>query len=217
MEFIYNDGGRGNYFKGETGDCCCRAICNTTGLDYKRIYDLINKVALLEKTDNHYRGSRSSARNGVFKETAVKIIEALGGEKIKVQEFGSRVKCHLCDDDLFEYQYGKYLLVLSHHYSSLINGKLVDTYDCSRDGDRQVYCMYKMNKSKQKMLELLEAFEATIDKKINNKKSKQEKAVKRNVRLHNKINQIDLEIKQLRDQINKLTLEKAGLMSKVNH
>ena len=40
MEFIYNDVGRGNYFKGETGDCCCRAICNTTGLDYKRIYDL---------------------------------------------------------------------------------------------------------------------------------------------------------------------------------
>ena len=104
MRFVYNDGGRSNYFKvGNVGDCCCRAICNTTGLDYKRIYDLINKISVLESTKHHRRGQTSSARDGVFKETAIKIIEALGGEKVKVQEFGSSVKCHLCDEDLNQY------------------------------------------------------------------------------------------------------------------
>ena len=31
MKFIYNDGGRSKYFKGEAGDCVVRAICNATG------------------------------------------------------------------------------------------------------------------------------------------------------------------------------------------
>ena len=120
MEFIYNDGGRSKYFKcGGVGDCVCRALCNTTGVDYKVMYDLINKVSKLEKHSN-----KSNARNGVYKDTIRKILKALHAQEIKVQEFGSSKKCHLCDEDLIDYQRGKYLLSLSHNNSSLINGKL---------------------------------------------------------------------------------------------
>ena len=40
MKFVYSDGGRSKYFKGKNvGDCVTRAICNATGLDYKKVYD----------------------------------------------------------------------------------------------------------------------------------------------------------------------------------
>lgn len=217
MEFIYNDGGRSNYFtKQNVGDCCCRAICNATGLDYKRIYDLINKVGLLENTTHHRRGARSNARDGVFRETAVKIIEALDGEKIKVQEFGSNKKCHLEDDDLKEYQKGNYILFLSKHWSCLIDGKLVDTYNCSRGGDRQVYKMYKMKKrTPQQYNELITQFEKEIDKKINNKQNKQERDAKRNDRINKKIQALNEEEQALRNRLHEIFLERNELKKKI--
>lgn len=216
MRFVYNDGGRSNYFKvGNVGDCCCRAICNTTGLDYKRIYDLINKISVLESTKHHRRGQTSSARDGVFKETAIKIIEALGGEKVKVQEFGSSIKCHLCDEDLNQYNKGSYLLILSKHYSSLINGDLVDTYDCSRDGDRQVYSMYKMNKTLDEYNKLLEAFEVKMDKKVKNKISQNEVDERRNVRINKRLNEIEQQIINTRNTLNRLIEERNELRRKL--
>ena len=44
MEFIYSSGGREKYYNTiKVGDCVTRAICNATGMDYKEVYDLINK------------------------------------------------------------------------------------------------------------------------------------------------------------------------------
>ena len=61
MNFIYDDGGRSKYFKGQNvGDCVTRAICNATGLDYKKVYDDLNKLALNENTKGHRGGKKSS-------------------------------------------------------------------------------------------------------------------------------------------------------------
>lgn len=211
MEFIYNDGGRSNYFKASNvADCVCRAICNTTGIDYKVMYDLINKISKLEKW-----GNPSSARNGVYKDSWKKILKALQAQEIKVQEFGSNIKCHLCDEDLQQYNKGKYILSLSHHMSSLINGKLVDTYDCSRDGDRQVYKMYKMTKSVEEYNQLVEQFNQELDKKINNKEKKETREVKRNIRLRKQLETIDNQIEDTKKLLNSLREQRAQVANKI--
>lgn len=211
MEFIYNDGGRSNYFKASNvSDCVCRALCNTTGVDYKVMYDLINKIAKLEKVSNP-----STARNGVYKDSWKKILKALQAEEIKVQEFGSSIKCHLCDEDLIDYNKGKYILSLSHHMSSLINGRLVDTYDCSRDGDRQVYKMYKMNKSVDEYNQLIESFNKELDKKINNKEKKETREVKRNIRLHKQLEDIDKQIEDTKKLLSNLREQRANIVCKI--
>jgi hypothetical protein len=39
MKFVYNDGGRSNYFKGNAKDCVVRALSILLNEDYKKIYD----------------------------------------------------------------------------------------------------------------------------------------------------------------------------------
>ena len=80
MKFVYSDGGRSNYFKAENvGDCVCRAICNAGGYDYKDIYNRLNAAAKAERTAKH-PGKRSSARDGMYKDTRRKVLEELGWE-----------------------------------------------------------------------------------------------------------------------------------------
>lgn len=207
MKFIYNDGGRSNYFKANNvADCVCRALCNTTGIDYKVMYDLINKISKLEK-----RSKTSNARSGVYKESYKKILKALQAEEVKVQEFGSNKKCHLKDEDLINYQKGRYILSLSHHFSSLIDGVLVDTYDCSRDGDRQVYKMYKMTKSVEQYNQLIEQFNKELDKKLDNKEKKETRNINRKNRAIRKIQELVKEEQQLRKRLEEITNEKYEL------
>lgn len=212
MEFIYNDGGRSNYFKASNvRDCVCRALCITTGVDYKVMYDLINKVSKLEKYSN-----KSNARNGVYKQSWKKILKALQAQEIKVQEFGSNIKCHLCDDDLLDYQRGRYLLSLSGHCSSLINGRLEDTYDCSRDGDRQVYKMYKMNKTVQEYNQLIEQFNLELDKKIVNKEKRDKRQSNKRSKALKKMEILENEEKVIRNRLHEIFLEKQELRSIIN-
>jgi hypothetical protein len=81
MEFIYDDGGRAEAgFKGEVGDCVCRAISIAAQLPYRTVYDGLNEMAKRERKSKRRRG-RSSARNGVYKATIKRYIEeALGWE-----------------------------------------------------------------------------------------------------------------------------------------
>ena len=45
MRWVYHDGGRSQYFKGTTGDCVTRAIAIATGIDYRKVYDLVNSYS----------------------------------------------------------------------------------------------------------------------------------------------------------------------------
>lgn len=81
MKFVYSDGGRSKYndvIKVE--DCVTRTICNTTGKDYKEVYDLINSYASRERGTN-----KSTARNGVSKNTTHRVLTDMDGPG-----------CHLC-------------------------------------------------------------------------------------------------------------------------
>lgn len=76
MEFVYATAGREKYYDViRVGDCVTRAIANATGRDYKEIYDLINSYASREKSRD---GKKSSARNGVSKDTVYRVLTDLG-------------------------------------------------------------------------------------------------------------------------------------------
>jgi len=136
MKFVFSDGGRSNYFKGTTGDCVCRAICNATGEDYKEIYNKINQVSKREKSGRRKRG-KSNARTGVYRYTEKEIIEnILGWKWHPTMSIGSGCTTHLCSEELPS---GTLIVAVSKHLTCVKDGVLYDTYDCSRDGTRCVY------------------------------------------------------------------------------
>lgn len=139
MEFVYNDGGRSKYFRAtNVGDCVCRAICNAGGYDYKEIYDGLMRAAKQERTDKH-NGKRSSARDGMYKDTRRRFLEKLGWVWHPTMTFGSGCKVHLRADEL---PAGNLIVSVSKHLTCVKDGVLYDTYDCSRGGTRCVYGYY---------------------------------------------------------------------------
>lgn len=137
MEWVYDDGGRSQYFKAEkVGDCACRAIAIATGMDYKRVYDDLNRVAKTEKLTKRHHG-KSSARNGMHTVTVKRLLEGeYGWEWHPTMGIGTGCRVHVREDELPS---GRLVLNLSRHFACVVDGVLHDTYDCSREGTRCVY------------------------------------------------------------------------------
>jgi hypothetical protein len=136
MQWVYDDGGRSEYYKGkDAGDCVCRAVAIATGLDYKKVYDDINELAKSERTGKRKRG-KSSARNGVYKDTIRKLMERYGWKWVPTMRVGQGCKVHLREDELPS---GRLVVSVSRHLTAVIDGVCHDTYDPSRDGTRCVY------------------------------------------------------------------------------
>ena len=132
MNWIFNDGGRNRYFKGEARDCVVRALAIATGRDYKLIYDELHKL------------TRQSPRNGVNikKATVQQYFEGLGLVWTPTMRFGQGCKVHLRSDELPD---GRLICRLSRHVVAVIDGVVHDTYDSRRGGDRCVYGYWKFN------------------------------------------------------------------------
>lgn len=140
MKFVYNDGGRADAgFKGDAGDCVCRAIAIATERPYREVYDLINTFAKSERTGKRKRG-KSNARTGVYKNTIRKVMEHYGWEWIPTMHIGSGCTVHLRDGELPN---GRLVVNVSKHSVAVIDGVINDTYDCSRGGTRCVYGYYR--------------------------------------------------------------------------
>lgn len=138
MAFVFDDGGREKAgFKGTTGDCCCRAFTIASGLPYKEVYNLINKIG----RKNAYKAGRSgngisTARNGVYKDDAKELAAALGFRWVPTMSIGSGCKMHLNSAELPK---GRIVCNVSKHFVAAIDGVIHDTYDSSREGERCVY------------------------------------------------------------------------------
>lgn len=131
MEFKYSDGGRSKYFKASNvRDCCVRAICNATGKDYKEVYDALKKL-----------NKGISCRNGTPKKVWKKYIEQeLGWKKVSCCGIGTGCKVHLNEDELPKK--GTLIVSVSKHLTCVKDGVLIDSFNCSRDGERMVYTYY---------------------------------------------------------------------------
>lgn len=139
MEWVFDDGGRAEAdFKGTTGDCVCRAIAIATQKPYKEVYDLINEYGKQERTGKRKRG-KSSARNGVYKNTIKKVMEHYGWVWHPTMQIGQGCTVHLREDELPS---GRLVVSVSRHEVAVIDGVIHDIYDPSREGDRCVYGYY---------------------------------------------------------------------------
>ena len=134
MIHVYNDGGRSAAgFKGEAGDCFCRAAAIVQGRPYAEVYREIN---LLAKQDKPRTNGRSSARDGVYKEFGRKYMQARGWLWTPTMQIGKGCTVHMRADELPP---GPILVSLSKHYAAVLDGVCHDTYDPSREGTRCVY------------------------------------------------------------------------------
>ncbi len=142
MEWKYADGGRlewGRSVNG-VGDCACRALALVTLEPYPVIYDLINKYAEYERTGSRKKG-KSSARNGVYKQTMHKVCAELGLKWFPTMGIGTGCKVHLRDGEL---PFGRLVCAVSKHYVAVIDNVIYDRFDPSRNGTRCVYGYWKV-------------------------------------------------------------------------
>lgn len=137
MEFVYATGGREKYYNAiKVGDCVTRAIANATGRDYKEIYDIINSYASRERARD---GKRSTARNGVSKDTVYRVLTDMGWNWVPTMFIGKGCQTHLNEKELPS---GTLIVSVSKHLTCVKDGVLYDTYDCTRGGKRCVYGYY---------------------------------------------------------------------------
>lgn len=134
--FNYNDGGRKVAgYKGVTGDCVTRSIAIVTGKPYKEVYDALNILSESERIGKRKK-TKSNSRTGVYRKTYQKYLESLGYQWISTMQIGSGCKTHLRQDEL---PAGRLVVRVSRHVTTMIDGIVNDTYDCSREGKRCVY------------------------------------------------------------------------------
>ena len=122
MEYLYNEGGRGEHYKGLVGDCVCRAITIATELPYDVVYNALFDIA------KNYKGNSKvakrirlnpSPRNGCYNEVAIEFLKALNIEEV-------RGKLKVNDQMFYE---GRYAVYVRRHWLAIIDGVVNDTWD----------------------------------------------------------------------------------------
>lgn len=190
LGFNYNDGGRAKYFSAErVGDCVCRAIAIGNDMDYKEVYDLINKYAKKEHVGKRKKGI-SNARNGVYKDTIRKVLEDLGWTWVATMEIGKGCQVHLRANEI---PMNETIIVnVSKHTTCVKNGVINDTYDCSRGGTRCVYGYFIKKKNH------------VLNENQKNVEKKEEKQTKR-----------EITIEDVKDYIKELKVMKGTLEQQI--
>lgn len=132
MRFVYDDGGRMNYFRAaNVNDCVVRSIAIVTGRDYKQVYDEMRRLV------------GYTPRNGVYPKDVKKAMKHFGGEWVACMKVGEGCKVHLANGEVP--MHDKIVCNLSKHVVAVINGVIHDTYDSSRNGTRCVYGYWKFS------------------------------------------------------------------------
>ncbi len=144
MKTVFDDGGRAAAgFKGMAGDCVCRSIAIATGLPYREVYDRLAKETGAQRASKRTPKRSASANNGInttrkwFKD----YMAELGFEWVPTMKVGTGCKVHLKDGEL---PMGRLVVVVSRHYTAVIDGVIHDTYNPSRDATRCVYGYWKL-------------------------------------------------------------------------
>ena len=136
MRYEYNDGGRkAAGYKGETGDCGCRALAIALDIPYQEAYDMCLEECKRDRITKRKR-TKSHPRTGVFAATFHRIMDNVGWEWVATMGIGTGCKVHLKDGEL---PMGRIITRVSSHYAAVEDGVLHDTRDCSRSGRRCVY------------------------------------------------------------------------------
>lgn len=143
MTWVYDDGGAlAAGYRKESGDCFARAVSIAAGVPYRDAVDIINAEACQEHAIRGRRGllaatgRGSSARNGVFVDTAKRVMSGLGWTWTATMGVGQGCRVHLRSDELPS---GRIICRVSKHYVAVVDSVMRDTHDPSRNGTRCVY------------------------------------------------------------------------------
>lgn len=147
IQFQSNDGGRSAAgYKGFAGDCVCRAICIATGKPYQEVYDVLangNATQRRGKRESKSKAGKVTAAHGINtkRKWFNDYMQSLGFTWTPTMFIGQGCKVHLRENELPK---GRLVVNVSGHFTSVIDGVLNDTYDCSRGGIRCVYGYYSL-------------------------------------------------------------------------
>lgn len=120
MPFVRHDAGKGHR-SWDNGDCTVRALAAVTAWSYEHCWEYLYKL------------------QGEHKATSFKLPEFLRRDPDKLPvsyyiAFKAKrgVKRMTGEQFCKAYPTGRYLLRLAHHVTAVVNGNLIDTWDCSR-------------------------------------------------------------------------------------
>ena len=122
--YIYDDGGRSQYFTGKAGDCVVRSIAIATCKDYKEVYKAAAKFL------------GYTPRNAVKHNDIKKLVAHFGGVWHPTMGVGTGCRVHLKADEL---PAGRIVCRCSMHLVAVIDGVIHDNHDPSKGGRRCVY------------------------------------------------------------------------------
>ena len=134
LPWQYNDGGRAAAgFKGDARDCGARAIAIAARLDYRAVYDDLNRLG----KEMGATAGRSSARNGLANVVFSRYLQdVLMWAWVPTVGIGQRERTHLAVGEL---PAGRIIARCSKHWVAVLDGTVQDTHDSTRDGTRMVY------------------------------------------------------------------------------
>jgi len=139
MNFEFNDGGRAAAgYKGNAGDCVCRAIAIAADLPYQEVYDRLAEGNASQRKSKRTVKQARSARNGIYtkRKWFKDYMLELGFQWTPTMQIGSGCQVHLKADEL---PGGRIICNVSKHVCAVIEGTIHDTHDPSRGGSRCVY------------------------------------------------------------------------------
>ena len=128
----WNDGGRAEAgFRGSTHDCVTRAVGIATEKNYREVYTAFSKES---RCDSRAWVPRKGidVRRKWFKE----YMNAIGWTWVPTMGIGTGCSVHLRADELPR---GRLVVLVSKHYTTMIDGVVHDRFDPSRNGKRCVY------------------------------------------------------------------------------
>lgn len=116
--WIYSDGGRTQYFKGNVGDCAARAMAIALNRDYLLCY---KELAVQSKLST----GKCSARSGILKSDYTRVLARHGFHWFPAPIFQNRkARC----SDLS----GVVIARQAKHYVAVIDGIVHDTFDSTQ-------------------------------------------------------------------------------------
>jgi len=150
LQHVYDDGGReAAGFTGKTGDCVTRAITIASGADYRQVYDELFQATLddrffMRKLEARYGENarkHASPRTGVNRRIYDRYLRDHGWEWTATMGIGTGCQVHLREGELPPF--GRLIVRLSRHLTTVLDGVIHDTFNPSRDGTRCVYGYYQ--------------------------------------------------------------------------
>lgn len=144
MKLVYSTGGREKYYKAlNVRDCVTRAVAISNDMDYKEAYDLVKKY---NKGD--------SPRNGVYTSVVPDIFKDLGWERVKVAEPEQENPVYFTGKEVPDQ--GVVVCQLTGHVTTVIDGVLYDTFNCTKSRKRYKLLDYWVRPEEERILIIID-------------------------------------------------------------